>query len=171
MNRKRQREVSGFTLIELMISLAIFCIIALLTTSNVSFLRDSLVRHQVDSLFMVARYLQKRAQVTHQEQVLSFDRFASTYSFNGRTKKLPAGIRFAALPGIKGPPSSPLQSIDAPITFKSDKIIFYPQGIMQAGTVYVSDAKSSSLYALSCGVSQVSFLRKYRYDKRWILLE
>lgn len=160
----------GFSLIELMVSLAIFCLVITLTFSNVSFLEQSVAHSEIDKLYFVAHYLQRRAQMTNQEQELQFDRFGKSYSFNGRKEMLPQGIEFGTLPGIKGPPSSALHAITNPITFKGEKIIFHPQAIMQSGTVYLIHKKSQNMYALSCAVAQVSFLRKYRYDKRWILM-
>ena len=161
----------GFSLIELMVALAIFCVIIALTFTNVSFLEQSVAHNEIDKLHSIAHYLARRAQMTNQEQVLQFDRLGRSYSFNGRKEMLPSGIEFGTLPGIKGPPSSATQAITNPITFKGEKITFHPQGIMQSGTVYLMHKKNQSMYGLSCAVAQVSFLRKYRYDKRWILME
>lgn len=161
----------GFSLIELMITLAIFCLVVGLTFTNISFLEQSMVHHELNALYCTAHYLQRRAQMTNHEQELKFDRFKRSYSFNGHTHVLPKGIEFGSLAQAKGPPSSPIKGIDNPITFKGEKIIFYPQGIMQSGTVYLLHKDRQCMYALSCAVAQVSFLRKYRYDKRWILME
>ena len=162
--------LSGFSLIELMISLAIVTIIIALTCASSSFLHDMLVHNELDKLYAIAHYLQKKAQLTNSEQTLQFDRLGKKYSFNGHTELLPAGIEFGVLPGIKGPPSAPVSLIHSPITFSGEKIIFYPQGIMQSGTLYLMNAQRGCMYALSCGVAHVSFLRKYRYDKRWVLM-
>ncbi len=167
----RNAILKGFSLIELMIALAIFCLIITLTYTNVSFLEQSMVHHEINKLASIAHYLAGRARTTNQEQVLQFDRFARSYTFNGRKETLPMGIEFGVLSSVKGPPSNPIQAIANPITFKQEKIIFHPQGIMQPGTVYLIHKKSQQMYALSCAVAQVSFLRKYRYDKRWILME
>ena len=163
--------LKGFSLIELMVALAIFSVIIALTFTNVSFLEQSLAHNEIDKLHSIAHYLARRAQMTNQEQVLQFDRFGKSYRFNGRKETLPKGIEFGTLPSIKGPPSSALHAITNPITFKGERITFHPQGIMQSGTVYLMHKKQQSIYALSCAVAQVSFLRKYRYDKRWILME
>lgn len=160
----------GFSLIELMVSLAIFCVIITLTYTQTSFLEEARMHNEINTLYSVAHYLQRYAQLTNQEQVLQFNRTSRSYTFNGRMHVLPKGITFGVLPFIKGPPSSPLQDIASPITFKGEKIVFHPQGIMQSGTVYLVHHERQSMYALSCGVSQVSFLRKYRYDKRWVLI-
>ena len=167
---RNKSAFKGFSLVELMISLAIFCLVITLTFSNVSFLEQSVAQSEIDKLYSIAHYLQRRAQMTNQEQVLRFDRFGKSYSFNGRQETLPKGIEFGTLPSIKGPPASPLRDVTNPITFKGEKITFHPQGIMQSGTVYLMHKKQQKMYALSCAVAQVSFLRKYRYDKRWVLM-
>lgn len=167
----KQAVSKGFSLIELMIALSIFCIVIVMTFTNVSFIEQSVVHSEIDKLYAIAHYLSRRAQMTNQEQVLEFNRFGNSYSFNGRTETLPKGIEFGVLPTVKGPPSAPLRSIAGPITFKGEKISFHPQGIMQSGTVYVINKKQQRMYALSCAVAQVSFLRKYRYDKRWVSME
>lgn len=167
----RQVLFKGFSLIELMISLAIFCLVITLTSTNVSFLEQSVAHNEIDKLHSITYYLQRRAQMTNQTQVLQFDRLGKSYSFNGKKEILAQGIEFGTLPSTKGPPSSALHAITNPITFKGEKITFHPQGIMQSGTVYLMHKKNQSMYALSCAVAQVSFLRKYRYDKRWILMD
>lgn len=162
---------TGFTLVELMVSLSIFCILIVLALTNSSFMQQSLAHSEIDKLYTIAHYLQRRAQFTNQEQILQFDRYGRSYSFNGRTEKLAQGIDFGTLATVKGPPSTPTHIIANPITFQGERITFHPQGIMQPGTVYFVHKELSCAYALSCAVSQVSFLRKYRYDKQWLLME
>lgn len=169
-NSNKYALLKGFSLIELMVALAIFCVIITLTFTNVSFLEQSIVRNEIDKFCSIAHYLARRAQMTNQTQELQFDRIGRSYNFNGRKEILAQGIEFGILPGMQGPPSSPLHVITSPITFKGERITFSPQGIMQSGTVYFIHRKKQQMYALSCAVAQVSFLRKYRYDKRWILM-
>ena len=53
------------------------------------------------------------------------------------------------------------------ISFENNHIIFYADGTIQAGTVYLVDVNKKLLYALTSGVGHISFLRKYRYDGSW----
>ena len=77
--------------------------------------------------------------------------------------------RLGFLPGAKGPPCAPTEVIKQPITFKGNKIIFNPDGIISAGSIYVVDATGRSMYALTSGVTPVSYLRMYRYDNgTWV---
>jgi hypothetical protein len=48
---------------------------------------------------------------------------------------------------------------------------FYPTGIISSGTVYLVDKNKRYMYALSNAVSQFSYLRLYKYDGGWKLLE
>jgi len=167
----RHKTQAAFTLVELMVSLALFSILIVLAITNTSFMQQSLVHSEIDKLYTIAHYLQRRAQLTHKDQVLQFDRYGRSYSFNGRKELLAKGIEFGTLATIKGPPSTPTHEITNPITFNGERITFKPQGIMQPGTVYFVHKELNCAYALSCAVAQVSFLRKYRYDKRWLLME
>jgi len=80
---------------------------------------------------------------------------------------LPAKVFFGFMPGAKGPPASANKLILKSITFTNNRIIFYPTGIISAGTVYLIDQAKQVMYALSNGVSQISFLRTYRYNGSW----
>ena len=160
----------GFTLIEVTITLALFALIVSLTVANVSFLNKSTVSAEVDKLYSICRYLQRCAMLSNEKQELIFDEANGRYTFNGCTEELPAQIKFGIIPQIKGPPSSPKRQITSPITFKLSRIIFHPDGIIQPGTVYVTDNNQSCLYALSSSVAHVSYLRKYTYNGKWTLL-
>ena len=69
-----------------------------------------------------------------------------------------------------GSPGSPTHRIEKAITFPGSKIHFYPTGIISSGTAYLVDKNKQYMYALSNAVSQVSYLRFYRYDGGWKLL-
>ena len=91
--------------------------------------------------------------------------------------KLPEVIKFGFLLGAKGPPSSPSTPINSGITFKKVednvyKALFYADGKIQAGTVYLIDKDQQFMMALTCPISQVSCIRKYRCDSgKWICLK
>jgi len=78
-------------------------------------------------------------------------------------------IQFGIMPNIKGPPSSAHTLITKPISFKNNTLVCYPSGIISAGTIYMTDNKQC-MYALSCPVGYVSYLRKYRYANGWKLI-
>jgi len=168
---KRVNSLSaGYSLIEIMITMALFVLIAYLLVANVSFLNRSIVRSEADKLCMICKYLQRCAMAANKKQILHFDELRQEYSFNGVVYRLPGKVNFGYLKGVKGPPSSPKKEISKPITFKSHKIIFYPDGIISSGAVYLTDCDRQYLYSISSAVAQVSYIRKYTYNGKWILI-
>jgi len=110
--------------------------------------------------------------MTNMVQTIALDATGTIhrYTFGAVDEQLPKSIRFGAPAEVKGPPATPMRPVDSPITFKNAQITFYPDGIISAGTVYLTDTDQKTCYALTCGVGSVSFLRAYRYDKGWQLL-
>jgi len=161
---------TGFTLIELGITLFLFVIVMTLTLANVSFLNKSIVSSEIDKLYSICRYLQRCAILSNQKQELIFDTKNGKYSFNNNVQELPMGVKFCVNPQVKGPPSKPKNPISSPITFKLSRIIFQPDGIIQPGTVYLTDVKERCIYALSSSVAHISYLRRYTYDGKWTAL-
>lgn len=160
----------GFTLIELMITVALCALVLTLTFVNVSFLNRGIVRSEAEKLYSACMYLQQCALTNNAQQELMFDREENKYTYAGRTETLHAPVEFGVMPHIKGPPSSPSHPIKSPITFNERKILFYPDGIISSGTVYLTDRKKQFLYALSSGIGSVSHLRVYRYTGKWELM-
>lgn len=160
----------GFTLVELMITLALCALVVGLTIVNVSFLDRGIVRSEVDKLYSACMYTQQCALAMGQQYELVFDEQNNSYTFAGKTERLRPPVVFGVVAGAKGPPSSPSKKITKPITFKHKKILFGPTGSISSGTVYLTDAKRNCLYALSNGIAQVSHLRKYSYTGTWKLL-
>jgi len=161
---------SAFSLIELMISIALCALVVALLVVNVSFLNRGIVRSEIDKLYSVCMYLQQCALTTHQEHELTFDTKNNTYRFAGKTETLRFPVEFGFPCNVKGPPSTPRKKIFSAVTFKGGKILFYPEGIISSGTVYLTDRNKTVLYALSSGIAHVSHLRKYSYTDKWNLL-
>ncbi|TET06374.1 hypothetical protein E3J79_02240 [Candidatus Dependentiae bacterium] len=165
--KKNQNIAGGFLLIE---ALIIITLISLIVTLGLSFgtsLHKALVRSEIEKLYSACIYLQRIAMVTNKRQLLTFDINKNTYYYQGHEERLCHYVTFGTTIGIKGPPSAPTNVINKPITFTNNQIIFTPNGILQSGTIYLTDASKQHQYALSVPVSQISFLRKYRYDSRW----
>jgi prepilin-type N-terminal cleavage/methylation domain-containing protein len=159
----------GFTLLELMIVLLLCAFIARLGIIQLSFLDRIIIRTELDKVVAVCNYLQQLALNTNKEHYLLFNLQDNSYSFGGYKESLPVTIAFGILPAIKGPPGSPYQLIERPITFAHNSICFYPTGIISSGTVYIIDKKKQIQYALSNSVSQISHIRMYYYDNGWKL--
>lgn len=161
---------NGFTIVEVGIVLALFTLIATLALVNFSWMDRVSVRAELDTLYATCHYLQQRARATNSPQELLFDVANNTYRYANASYCLPHRIQFGTIPGIKGPPASPNQVVAKPVTFVGNKIVFYPEGIIQAGAIYLKDVKNQVQYALSSGVAPVSYLRKYQYNGEWIPL-
>lgn len=159
----------GFSLIEMMVVVALLAIIMTLTIANVSWLNSMVLRSEVDKLHTICMYVQRSAQVSDEPQQLTFDVAGNYYAFNGYQERLPHSLRFGIKPGIKGPPSKPTASPNSPVTFKNQSIRFTPRGIMHPGTVYLTDTGYATTYAVSSPIADYSYVRKYRYHAdRWI---
>lgn len=165
------QQQKGFTLIEAMVVICLFAFIATLSFTQLSFLDGVIVRSEVDKLAAVCSYFQQRAQVNNCEYVLTFDLQRNEYRCDNMCEKLSQRISFGFLPTALGPPGSPSHKIEKAITFPNLEIHFYPTGIISSGSVYLVDKNKRCMYALSNAVSQFSYLRLYRYDGKWRLIE
>jgi prepilin-type N-terminal cleavage/methylation domain-containing protein len=162
---------SGFTLIELLIALSLCTIICSLSITSFSWLDKNQISYEIEQLASACHYMRQVAMATQQPTTISFNVQRNQYTYDGRTISLPSAIRFGAAPGVKGPPSSPHTPIQDGITFKNNAVECCPQGIIQAGTIYMYDTKHGTTYALSSSVAHVSYLRKYRYDEKWQMID
>ena len=78
--------------------------------------------------------------------------------------------------GVFGPPSTPIKPIKNRITFKKNKqgeffVEFYSNGKVDSGTTYFVDKNHKNMFALTCPISQVSYIRKYQYLKnKWVII-
>jgi|ERR1700733_107037 len=160
----------GFSLLELMIVIAIAALLITICSVNSRFLRSSVVQTQLDLFITTCTYLAQTAIATKTPQTLFLESADHSYSFHNQKHLLPKGMQFGILNAVKGPPASPTHSVHAPITFANNTITFWPDGIISSGTVYFLDTSTQALYAISSGVGHVSFLRKYRYNGAWHLI-
>lgn len=162
----------SFTLIELLIVLTLTLLVCSLAIPH--FIGDSrqALYHDLDKLSVIFAYMQQRALASNQEQQLFFDIKNNSYFFinNGKTTvfSLSPKIIFGYLPGSFGPPASPVSPITNPITFSIDKkgaifVQFNPNGNIKPGSLYIIDKQKNSMGALTCSVSQVSYVRQYTY--------
>ena len=161
----------GFTLIEAMVVVCLFVVIATLGIMQLSFLDSTILHAEANKLAAVCSYLRQKAISTNTEYVLVFDLEKNEYRCGETHEVLPQRVSFGFLPKVLGPPGSPSRSINKAITFVDSSIHFYPTGIISSGTVYLVEKKKQYMYALSNAVSQFSYLRLYRYDGKWKIIE
>ncbi len=157
----------GFSLIELLVVISLVTIIITVLVANISFVDRLMVRTEAEKLYIVCRSLQQEAISCHEPKILTFDEANQSYRYDNTVEKLNRTVHFGIMPAVKGPPATPTRELTKAITFIGNRVIFSPDGIIQPGSVYLVSKDKQSLYALSSPVSQVSFLRLYRYDRTW----
>lgn len=173
MVKKKKGVCQGYTLIEIIISIAILSLVFVLFSINFSFLNKLLLRSQADKLFSTFVYLQRRAISTGSEQVLKFDAEKNQYSYNGKIFNLNHKVFFGFYSDVNGPPSSPILPIKSSVTFKDNTAKFYSDGVIDSGTIYLRDIDGRFLYAISSGVAKIAYPRKYYYNfanSKWVLI-
>jgi hypothetical protein len=162
---------SGFSLFEIMISCALLILIATCTFIYQQNVDQFMIQTYLNTLYMTCMTLSQKAQLSKQNITLTFNLDKNSYSYQNHSETLPSFLIFGYPPGSKGPPSSPQSLITHPITFTHNQIIFYKDGTIQSGTIYITNAQRTLLFALSSPIAQISYLRRYHYvSDKWIIL-
>lgn len=173
------RSVS-FTILEILLVLSIVLIISSMGIPYLINRNQYDLKNELERLEVIFYYLQQRAIATNTPQELLFDPIAQSYSFKKNaqpiTYTLSSRLCFGFIPTVLGPPGDPKNPISQAITFPlRDQnlhcVKLLPNGKIYPGAIYISDKQKNELGALTCGVSQVSYIRKYLYkSNRWIPL-
>lgn len=156
-------------MIELSISVALITLIALLCVPALLNHRDDHVRVEAQLLKITCWYLQQLARAENKKFELTVTPATNSYTFNSQQHKLSPQVKFGASPQAYGPPShTHHEHLISPVTFADNKIIFYPQGTQQAGSLYLTDPAQHAQYALTAAVAGVPYLRLYHLvDRHW----
>ncbi len=157
----------AFCLVEMAITLTLLLFIAMLSIPFGSYMRHICVRAEIEKLAMICRSLQAQAVMDHAEHSIVFDYTKQQFTHDDIIEMLPKGVSFGIIPGSKGPPATPHKTLEKPITFKENKIIFHPDGIIQPGAVYLIADDRRVMYALSSCVAPYSYVRIYQYNGSW----
>ncbi len=164
------RQKKAFTLLELLIVLALMLFILMLSVGQLHFCKRGYARSELDGLYQACLYMQRHAMLVGKTCCVDLGIESNHYTCKGQQHQLAQGVSFGAPPGVKGPPSSPKKMLTKVCTFKNNCISCSKDGVISAGTVYIIDAQGS-LYALTASVAPYSYLRKYRYAGKWQLIE
>lgn len=173
---------SGFSLIEVIITISILSIIAAIGIPFVHSQREQAIVGQLRIIESIIHFLQQKALATHQEQALIIDASRQTLSYKGSFPEkeivisLPFPLVFGFPQGAYGPPAKPEKPITECCTFEPNTsrpgcyhISIFSNGKISAGTVYIIDKNHFFAGALTCPVSQVSWIRIYVYENgRWM---
>ena len=171
----------SFSIIELLIVMTAVIFLFTLTIPRVSVMNRFVLQNEIDKLLTTFSFLQQRAVASNKLQDIVFNLNDNSYSYNLRNDKrfvhkLPRIIKFGFLPNVLGPPAKPKKKIVDPVSFKKInekeyQVLFFTDGRVYPGTIYLVDIDQKNMMALTCPVSQISYIRKYRYDSgRWACL-
>lgn len=172
----------AFSLIETMLAISIVALLATIAIPRITNLHSNLIISELRTIEMVIRFLQQKALASNHEQELIIDTQHNTYtyktSFPPKEMTIPLNrqLMFGVMPNIKGPPAKPEGVLTSPCTFEQIrtkpgcyKIIIFSNGKVSSGTIYMTDYDKQYLGALTCPISQVSWMRVYSYENgRWI---
>ncbi len=156
---------TGFSLVELILVLAIILFLATLSVPRLSFIQRHLAKADANQLLITLLYLQREAMVANTKKKLKFLVNTNSYSYNGSVVPLSQGVCFGVAAGVYGPPSGGLKTPKSAVTYNKQTVEFLPDGKMNAGSVYLTDRNRSCMYALTTPISQVSYIRMYTYYK------
>lgn len=184
MNQERKiflQQRLSFSLIEIFVVIAAIVILFGIFIPRLSFLNIFILENETDKIFSIFSFLQQSAIASNVEQKVLFDLKDNSYSYFKNEKinkiKLPNIIKFGFLQNSIGPPSSPAKKIKRAISFKKESenlftATFFRDGKIQPGTIYLVDNNNRFMMALTCPISQVSNIRKYKYNNgKWICLK
>jgi len=163
---------TGFLLFELLVVISLMAFLIVMSLPSSLYRNNDMVKSEIEQLFLTFSRLQRKAMATNQTIGLSCNPIRHSYSYETLEKKhfihtFPPAVRFGILPHVSGPPASPRRPLKRPITFsqKSEActVQFFPTGKISPGTIYLTDRNKRQLWALTCPIADVSYVRKYHY--------
>lgn len=178
------RSCRAFSIFELLLVLSLVLIIVTISIPKMGLFLDFAVSCEVQRMEASLHYLQQRAIASNKTHILTFDVINNRYFAMVDNAKLfdnnlESGVKFGFLPNSFGPPANPTipltkpVNLDIPIDFDlgTDNLnmSFFSNGKVSPGTIYFVDKYGKRMGALTCSVSNVSYIRKYLYNEsRWV---
>lgn len=160
------KHPSGMSLLQCCIVIALIVFISSLSMHFMNVHSKSAVRFELEKLYAAIVMLQRTAIVHGVEQRLVVTPDIQSYAFGKTVQKLAQGVQFGFIPESWGPPAQPVYQILNSVTFKDNTIVCYPDGLVSAGSIYLTDKKSRYLFAITSGIVPTIFLHMYQYDKK-----
>lgn len=177
----------SFTLIEILVVLSLLLVVVAITAPRSLLFNNYLLSYELEKLFITFTYLQQKAIAGNKKLVLEIDQTNNKYSFSfqnspATTENLSDHITFGFIKGVMGPPSNPSKKIEKSINLEhiinnsnsqnNSSIKFWPNGRITPCTIYLCDKLHKYMGALTCSVSQVSYIRRYIcYNFKWEILK
>ena len=162
---------AGFSLLELCIVIALVALLATIGLITFPSYDRLFVHTELDRLYTVFLACAHKAIATNTVQTILFDIKNNSYILDNISHPLTQHVCFGFIPKSSGPPAHPVQPIEDAVTFVHQQALFYPDGKIQAGTIYLTDTDKQNMFALTSAVGQVSYVRRYRYTANaWELI-
>ena len=179
--RKNKHKTYGFSVIELLMVVSIILILAAIAVPRL-FQRaaDTALINSLNELELLCLCAQHSAYASNEQRSVTINTATKECCLVTKTQtwrvQLPTTCHFGLMGTVFGPPAEPKGVITQPVTFPGEnmqyRIHFHPTGVISAGTAYIIDKETGCMGALTCGVSQVSYIRKYVYKNHyWQLLQ
>lgn len=164
----------AFSMLEMLLVIAIASFLLLIAIPHISNQKTAKLKQCLTVLTLTCRFVQQSAQASQHNQQIIFDPANNRYIFTKKERQiicpLPEHVSFETKTDVYGPPGNPVQPLKEPCTFPKNTenqtfaLTFYPNSNATPGAVYVLDKETSTIGALTCGVSQVSYIRTYLYQ-------
>lgn len=174
---KWRQSSKGYSLLEIIITIALIAILAGITTIHLSFFTTNTIIDSLQTLKSIVAFTHNKAMASATMQSITLNETSKIITFTSiheTTSRypMPPSISFGYPPNALGPPSQPTKHIKKAITFRDNTIRCHPHGSISAGTIYVRSSDAKKHYALSCGVSPIPFIRIYQYvNNTWIAID
>jgi len=153
----------AFSLLELMIVIALFSLVSMISIGSYQSYHRFLISVELNQLRLLLLCLRYKAMALHSTISVLLNPAQHSYTFDNQAHHMRCAL-FNYLPGTMGPPAYPHQMIVKAITFDHDRINFYADGSVSAGTLYVTDKQNSCMYALTIAVNEFFNIRIYSYN-------
>lgn len=161
---------SGFSLIELVVVIGLSMIVASLLLVHAVWHRHTIVRHELDTLCYAIMMQAHRALAEGKAKAIVFMP-PNSWSDETKVHTFAEHIHYGTQTGTTGPPGAPSHLVTNPLTYTGEKIICYPDGTVQAGTVYLLSDEDAAAYALTTDIGTDGLVRRYRMMKgKWSIL-
>lgn len=114
---------------------------------------------------MACMALHHKSYIHQEELALDIDPLHNTYTYqDGSIERLAPGVEFGLSFDAHGPPAYPIGPLTKAVSFVKNRIRFFPDGSLQAGSVYFRDHNKTCLYACTISVAELPCIRTYTYN-------
>lgn len=162
---------SGYLILE--IALVVACIIVLVSIGlpRMQLFERRIIHYELAVMRQFFMASAQRALATGAQQTIILDPAHNRYSCNGFVQQLAHGVCFGLAQQVTVAPSEDGSPLIA-TTFTNNQIICYPNGTLQAGTLYLTNAQGTECGCITIPVGMYLHIRSYGYTNgRWKRIE